>query len=132
MQRRFCPENLSNVEIQSIGIQYLALHGETPNFFHSHHPIAMRLKNYDENTTVDAKWHFLAEMYGKLSSHRGELAEAITDLFSIFNQPICLLRDFDNISVDETKAILHQVVIAHFRGFEMAEFCSGKKCFLKS
>lgn len=96
--KRVNPEGLTNEIIQDLGKHYLKEFGEKPNFFHSHQDIARSLMNYDKESTVDAKWYFLAEQYQKLTNHDGYIASNIIELFSCaFHKPI---RTFYSTDMD--------------------------------
>jgi hypothetical protein len=83
------PEELTNIHIQNIGIRYIELYGKKSGFFHENHPIAYLLKNYSDNSSVEEKWIFLANIYPKLNSaFYSCIGHKIISLFSkAFHRP---------------------------------------------
>lgn len=87
MLRMQHPEDLTNDHIQKLGKDYSEKFGDNEGFFHGHQLIAKELKKYNQHTTSEEKWYFLANTYLKLGNHNGYLAVNIRHLFyTTFNR----------------------------------------------
>jgi hypothetical protein len=75
------PDNITSNYIQAMGRQYLEKYGDQPGFFHTHQPLAKRLRDCPNDSTASERWHLLASTYGQLTNHNGSIARSIQALF---------------------------------------------------
>lgn len=96
------PNQLSNVDIQTIGLTFLTTH---KHIYAWEKVILTNLISYQDTTNSYHKWHFLALQYQQLSCHNHPIATAIHNLFvRAFKQDSQKLTFFLN---DNDPQILH-------------------------